>query len=81
VESPPLAAGVYDVRVPGGSVVLAVNASRELLPRRATVVAGAVGGAPPARPTPPLRDLGWPYVIVVGLLCGEWALRRRSGMR
>ena len=33
---------MYDVRVPGGAAVLAVNASRELLPRRPSVAAGAV---------------------------------------
>ena len=45
-ESPPLQAGVYDARMAGGSAVLVVNPSRELVPRRATVSAGPIGGAP-----------------------------------
>lgn len=29
----------------------------------------------------PLRTSPWPYVLVVGLLCVEWVLRRRWGLR
>jgi hypothetical protein len=73
---------VYDVRVPGGSALLAVNVSRELLPRRPTVRSGAVGRAPaPAGVAPSLRSLGWVYVVLVLLLCGEWLARRRAGLR
>jgi hypothetical protein len=80
--SEPLAAGVYDVRVPGGSALLAVNASRELLPRRPGVRQGAVGQAPaPTGVAPSLRSLGWVYVLLVLLLCGEWLSRRRAGLR
>ncbi|HET7458012.1 MAG TPA: hypothetical protein VFJ74_10180, partial [Gemmatimonadaceae bacterium] len=80
-ESAPLPAGVYDVRLPGGSVVLPVNASRELLPRRATVRSGAVGGAPAVGAVPGVRSLGWLYALLVGVLCAEWVVRRRQGMR
>ncbi|HEU4641365.1 MAG TPA: hypothetical protein VFS44_02845 [Gemmatimonadaceae bacterium] len=80
-ESDPLPAGVYDVRVPGGAAVLAVNASRELLPRAPSVRAGAVGGAVAYGEQPRLRDLGWAYVLLLAALCGEWLLRRRSGLR
>lgn len=80
--SPALAPGVYDARVPGGTAVLAVNASRELLPRRPTVQSGPVGAAPaPAGVAPALRAQWWAFVIVVLLLCVEWLLRRRAGMR
>ncbi|MDE3129109.1 MAG: hypothetical protein KGL38_13955, partial [Gemmatimonadota bacterium] len=42
----PLAAGVYDAAVRGGSALLVVNASDELVPRAPTVRSEAVGGAP-----------------------------------
>jgi hypothetical protein len=28
-----------------------------------------------------LRSRGWPFVVAVLLLCGEWLLRRRAGWR
>jgi hypothetical protein len=80
-ESPPLAPGVYDVRMSGGSAVLVVNASREMIPRRPTVRAGMVGGSAPLGEPPSLPELGWPYVLVVLLLCAEWIGRRREGLR
>lgn len=80
--TPPLAAGVYDVAAPGGSSVLVVNASRELLPRRPAVEGGPVGGGPaPAGVAPAVRDAWWAYLLVVLLLCAEWLLRRRVGLR
>jgi hypothetical protein len=80
-ESAPLAPGAYDVRVPGGSAVLVVNASREWLPRRPTVHAGAVGSAPPAGGGGGVRAISWLYGALLAALCGEWVLRRRAGMR
>lgn len=80
-ESPALAPGLYDVTMQGGQTVLAVNASRELLPRRATVRSGAVGGAGVAGAAPSARDFGWLFLAAVLLLCAEWLLRRRAGMR
>ncbi|MDH3224362.1 MAG: hypothetical protein OEO23_11650 [Gemmatimonadota bacterium] len=42
----------------------------------------AAGGAETAsRRTRPLRTSSWPYLLVLGLLCGEWTLRRRAGLR
>lgn len=76
-----LAAGVYDVRVAGGSSVLVVNAARELLPRRPVVAPGPVGTGPRADATPRARNLAWLYGVILVLLCAEWLLRRRSGLR
>lgn len=80
-RSDPLPPGTYDVRVPGGSAVLAVNASRELLPRAPSVSSGAVGGAPTFGDQPRLRQQWWSYVVLLGALCAEWVLRRRRGLR
>ncbi|MFL5576013.1 MAG: hypothetical protein ACJ79S_08605 [Gemmatimonadaceae bacterium] len=80
-ESAPLAPGVYDVRVSGGSAVLVVNPSREWLPRRPSVRAGAVGSAAAAAGGGGVRTVGWLYGILLASLCGEWVLRRRAGMR
>ena len=80
-ESNALAQGLYDVRMPSGQAVLAVNAPRELLPRPATVRSGAVGGGVVAGEAPSARDFGWLYVIAALLFCVEWLLRRRAGLR
>ena len=80
-ESGSLAPGLYDVRMQGGQAVLAVNASRELIPRRATVHAGAVGGGSVVGEAPTARSLAWLYVLAVLLLCAEWLLRRQAGLR
>jgi hypothetical protein len=82
-ESHPLAPGVYDARTTGGVSVLAVNASREWLPRPPTVRAGEVGSAASAARTdaPLLRDRGWAYLLAIAALCAEWLLRRRAGLR
>ncbi len=80
-ETAPLPAGIYEVTTAGGSSVLAVNQSRELLPRRATVRSGAVGGEPAVGDAPALRDMGWIYLLAVLALCAEWLLRRRAGLR
>ena len=80
VESRPLAPGVYDVQTAGGNSVIAVNASRELYPRRA-IRSGAVGRGASLADAPRLRSLGWVYAVVIFALCAEWLLRRRLGMR
>jgi hypothetical protein len=80
-ESPALAPGLYDVKMEGGQTVLAVNASRELLPRRPSVHSGDVGGASVAGSAPTARDFGWLFLLAVLLLCAEWLLRRRIGLR
>ena len=73
--------GVYEARVSGGTSLLVVNASRELLPRRANVRAGAVGGAAPFGDQPRLRDDHWMYLLLLAALCAEWLLRRHLGLR
>ncbi len=80
-ESEPLAAGIYDVRVPGGQTALVVNVSRELLPRVPALKSGAIGGIAAAGDRPRLRDRGWPYLLVLLALCAEWLVRRRMGLR
>jgi hypothetical protein len=80
-ESEPLPAGVYDVHVPGGTAVLVVNASRELLPREPTVRSGSVVGAVAFGDQPRLRDRGWVYLVALAALCAEWLVRRRLGLR
>jgi len=80
-ESAPLDAGVYETRVSGGTSLLIVNATRELLPRRANVRTGAVGGAAPFGDQPRLRDFHWIYLLLLGALCAEWLLRRHMGLR
>jgi hypothetical protein len=80
-ESGPLAPGVYDVSVPGGSTVLVVNASAELLPSRATLRSGEVGRGASVGDAPGARANGWLYALAIALLCGEWFVRRRAGLR
>jgi hypothetical protein len=80
-ESPPMPSGIYDVIVPGGRTVLAVNASAELLPTRPRLASGRIGRRNMANDARRLRGAGWIYVLVVALLCAEWVLRRRLGLR
>ncbi len=80
-ESVAPAPGNYDVAVAGGSALLVVNASRELLPRPPAVVSGSVGRAAAAGDAPRLRDSGWPYLAILLALCAEWLVRRRIGLR
>jgi hypothetical protein len=72
---------VYDVSVPGGSTVLVVNASAELLPSRATLRSGEVGHGDSVGDAPGARANGWLYALAIALLCGEWFVRRRAGLR
>jgi hypothetical protein len=81
VESPPLSSGLYDVATRGGMALLAVNPSREWVPRPPVLRNGAVRGAAAAQTGPRLRDAGWVYALVILLLCLEWLWRRRRGMR
>ena len=80
-ETPPLPVGIYEVTTAGGTSLLAVNQSNEWVPRRATVTSGAVGGEPAVGEAPVLREQAWMYVLVVLLLCAEWLMRRRIGLR
>lgn len=81
VESKPLAPGIYDASVRGGTAVVVVNESREWLPRAPRVKSGGVTGSVAADTAPRLRDKGWVYALAILMLCAEWILRRRRGMR
>jgi len=35
----------------------------------------------PGRRSRPLAALGWPYLMLIGLFCAEWAVRRFGGLR
>lgn len=80
-ESAPLPAGVYDVTVRGGRALLVVNASSEWIPRPPGARGGAAGGTMVRGAVPRSRDMGWMYALIVVLLCAEWFLRRRAGLR
>ncbi len=80
-ETDPLTPGIYDVATTGGAAVIAVNTSAELLPHRPRVQSGAVGGQPSLGDPPKLSDKGWAFALAVLLLCAEWLLRRRAGLR
>jgi hypothetical protein len=80
-ESPSLAAGVYDVSTNGGTSVLVVNQSAEMLPRRPSVADGDIGTGEALTDAPRLRGIGWIFAIVILSLCTEWMIRRRLGLR
>jgi len=80
-ESPALNPGTYFATVRGGTTMLAVNNSREWLPRAPRVRAGAIGGGAPADSAPRIRAIGWVYALLLLLLCAEWVVRRRVGLR
>jgi hypothetical protein len=73
--------GLYEARTAGGVSLLAVNASREWLPRTPALAPLAVAGTAPPRDAPPLRHAGWAYLIAIGALCAEWIARRQRGLR
>lgn len=79
--SPALAAGVYDVQAEGGASVLVVNASREWVPRAPTVRDGVLSRGALSSDAPRLADAGWPFVLALLVLCGEWIGRRAVGYR
>jgi hypothetical protein len=81
VETRPLGAGIYEATARGGSALLAVNPSREWLPRAPGVAAGGMRGLIAADAGPRLRGAGWAYALAIVMLCAEWILRRRRGMR
>jgi hypothetical protein len=55
--------------------MLPVIARDERPPQRAAL------GVPGATRGRPLRTFSWPYLLAIVLLCGEWIVRRRSGLR
>ena len=80
-RSAPLPPGRWTAAMRGGSAGFVVNASAELLPTRATLRDTTVAGMAPGVPPTPLRDRWWAYALPILALCGEWILRRRSGLR
>ena len=80
-ETAPLPPGIYEATTAGGTSLLAVNHSPEWIPRRSAVHSSAVGGESALGEAPELRDKAWIYLLVVMLLCTEWLLRRRVGLR
>jgi hypothetical protein len=80
-ESPALPRGIYEAGVPGGRALIAVNVSPELLPRAPRARSGTVRGTPASASAPGLRNARWAYALALALLCAEWILRRRVGMR
>jgi hypothetical protein len=70
----------YTIRGGGRGVVAVESWSEEFVPRtprltphEATRSAGVSRSA--------LRDKGWPYLLILLLLCAEWWMRRRMGLR
>ena len=80
-ETPARPAGVYDITTRGGSSVLVVNPSAEVLPRRPSVIEGDIGTGEALTDAPRLRGIGWIFAIVILSLCLEWIIRRRLGLR
>jgi hypothetical protein len=80
-ETPARPAGVYDITTRGGTSVLVVNPSAEVLPRRPSVVEGDIGTGEALTDAPRLRGIGWIFAIVILSLCVEWIIRRRLGLR
>ena len=69
---------------PAGAGELTVESFSPEFTRQAVALEGGPGGTDgPARAASgrPLRASAWPYALVVLLLCAEWALRRRWGLR
>lgn len=88
LRAPPLPEGTYRYVVRAGSDSVSgrfdvLSASAELWLRRA-VLPDSDGSAARARdegPGRPLRTYAAPWLILIGLLCGEWVMRRRRGLR
>lgn len=70
-----LAAGRFDVSESTEEMTPAPMAAEDV------DAASAEGGTREDDPGSPLRTEPWPYLLVIGLLCGEWIGRRRSGLR
>lgn len=88
----PLPPGAYEYVVlsgPGEDTIAegrfdVASTTLEMLPRSAEprLPDGSEATEQRAAPAgPPLRTTPWPYLLVIVLLCGEWIVRRRSGLR
>ena len=83
--------GPYRYRAvsPGGEIVTegrfdVAGATAEMVPVPTEPAPAAGSGSAVATVEPvgaPLRTRPWPYLLVIGLLCGEWIGRRRRGLR
>jgi hypothetical protein len=80
-ESPALGEGLYTVREGDASFQLVVNPSREWVPRAPLAAPAVEAAGAPSAPARPLRESNWPFVAALLLLCAEWLLRRRAGLR
>ena len=68
-----LSSGRFDVA--GNSLELLPAPEEPELPLRGAALGWSDGGGRPLRTSP------WPYALLILLLCGEWIVRRRSGLR
>ncbi|MBM4194261.1 MAG: hypothetical protein FJ202_07790 [Gemmatimonadetes bacterium] len=80
-ETAPLAPGVYQTRIGATEGLLAVNESREWVPRRPSVRSGSIGSGIPAGRAPGARTAWWLAALALAALCAEWILRRKIGLR
>jgi hypothetical protein len=69
-----LGSGRFDVSAATGEMLPARSVPEP--PARTASLAGAEAGS-----GLPLRTLPWPYLLILTLLCVEWIVRRRSGLR
>ena len=65
----------------GSRVEARAKTSTEWVPRRATVVSGAVGEGVPMDRAPRALTAWWLAAAAIVALCAEWLLRRRIGLR
>ena len=63
------------------TALLGVLCAPAALAGMVTVNVTTPSGAAAADAAPRLRDKGWAYALAILLLCAEWILRRRRGMR
>jgi len=61
--------------------MVAGNSWAGCVPGAPGVGAGVLGGGPPADSAPRIRAIGWVYALLLLLLCAEWVVRRRVGLR
>jgi hypothetical protein len=80
-ETAPLERGLYEIVAAGGTTLLAVNPSAEVLPRRPTLTEGDIGSGEAITEARRLRGVGWIFAVVILALCAEWIMRRNRGLR
>jgi hypothetical protein len=76
----------------GGNVAAAAEGPAEVEPFNSELLPGggptldysqdvAAAGRDARRSARPLASMSWPYLLLIALFCGEWAVRRFSGLR